>query len=35
MIENILSGKDGMALMLDKLESDRYIDIISVTDLPF
>lgn len=30
MVECILSGKDGMALMLDKLNSDRYANIVSV-----
>lgn len=35
MIESVLSGKDGMDLMLEKLNSDRYSNIISVSELPF
>ena len=35
MIENILSGKDGVALMLDKLNSERYCNIVSLKDFPF
>jgi hypothetical protein len=34
MIENILSGKDGIALMCDKLSSERYLGIVSLYD-PF
>jgi len=35
MIENILSGKDGVSLMLDKLNSDRYNNVFSIKDLPY
>jgi len=35
MIEQILSGKDGEALMLEKLNSSRYAIINSVLSLPF
>jgi hypothetical protein len=35
MIENILSGKDGIDLMLDKLNSVRYERIVSISNIPF
>ena len=33
MVECILSGKDGLALMLEKLNSERYSNIVSVQEI--